>query len=291
MTTRSAQLCALACLAIFAFSAPASAELIYGIAAVGNATNLVSFDSEDPTDLLSATFVTGLQPNETILGIDVRPATRQLYALGSSSRLYTLNPATGAVTPVGGQLTPLLNGFSFGFDFNPVIDRIRVVSETNKNLVLDPNTGAMQLVATDLAYSNPSIGDPNVVHSAYSNNRPGALTTQLYGIDTHFNVLVTQANNTGVLNIVNGIGFGGNSLGGFDISGVSGIAYAVLINQQESVSGLYTIDLTNGVTVKRGVIDGGLAITAMTVALIPEPSTAALFGFVVGGIFLRRRSG
>jgi hypothetical protein len=150
MKTATARLL-FAILATCAISVPASAELIYGIAAVGNATNLVSFDSSEPGNLLSGIFVTGLQPNETILGIDIRPATRQLYALGSTSRLYTLNPATGAATAVGAPFTPALNGFNFGFDFNPTIDRIRVVSDVNKNLVLNPDTGAVQLVATDLA--------------------------------------------------------------------------------------------------------------------------------------------
>src|SRR5690349_6912764 len=96
---------------------PVSAELIYGIANQAPATALVSFDSANPGALLTGTFLTGLQQNETILGIDFRPATGQLYGLGSTSRLYTLNPNTGAATAVGAQFTPALSGFSFGFDF------------------------------------------------------------------------------------------------------------------------------------------------------------------------------
>ena len=82
-------------------------------------------------------FVTGLQSNETLLGIDFRPATGELYGLGSTSRLYKVDPTTAVATAVGGQFSRCLSGFSFGFDFNPVIDRIRVVSETNQNLVLE----------------------------------------------------------------------------------------------------------------------------------------------------------
>src|SRR5689334_16967896 len=122
-----ARACALT-LAIAGLTSSASAELIYGIAAVGNATSLLTWDSSSPGTIISGSFVSGLQNNETIVGIDVRPATGQLYALGTSSRLYTLNTATGAATAVGGQFAPALNGFSFGFDFNPTIDRIRVVA-------------------------------------------------------------------------------------------------------------------------------------------------------------------
>src|SRR5688572_3899242 len=103
------------CLGACGAASRASAELIYAIAPVANATNLLSFDSATPGNVVSANFVSGLQPNETIVGIDFRPATGELFALGSSSRLYTLNPANGAATQVGaGPFAPTLNGFSFG---------------------------------------------------------------------------------------------------------------------------------------------------------------------------------
>src|SRR4029078_11689133 len=127
----------------------------------------------------------------------------------------------------------------FGFDFNPVIDRIRVVSETNQNLVLNPVTGNVELVATDLAYAvgDPNFGkDPNVVDIAYSNNFFGAASTQLYGIDTGIHRLVTVAGNTGVLQQVsnNQTGPQPGAVGGFDISGITATAYAALLPFQES---------------------------------------------------------
>ncbi len=47
------------------------------------------------------------------------------------------------------------------------------MAETNTNYVLNPNTGAVQLAATSLAFASgdPNFGvDPNVVNSAYTNN-------------------------------------------------------------------------------------------------------------------------
>jgi hypothetical protein len=286
--------CALvASLATLSLCSSASAELIYGIANQGVATNLISFDSSNPSNLQSASFVAGLQPNETIVGIDFRPATGQLYGLGSTSRLYTLNTATGAATPVDVSFAPPINGFSFGFDFNPSIDRIRVVSETNANSVLNPN-GAFQAAATPLFYgpADPNFGvDPNVVSSAYSNNIAGTLTTQLYGIDTGLNILVTQANSAGTLGTVGPLGIDPAAAGGFDISGATGIAYAALLPAGGSVSSLYSISLLTGVATNLGVIDGGLVVSAMAVhiAPIPEPTTMGLALTALAGIAGFRR--
>nr|HMS65909.1 DUF4394 domain-containing protein [Ignavibacteria bacterium] len=62
--------------------------------------NLSNFDGNSPSSSNSAYF-TGLQPGETILGIDFRPGTGQMYGLGSTSRIYIINPVTGASRMVG----------------------------------------------------------------------------------------------------------------------------------------------------------------------------------------------
>lgn len=290
----TARVCAMT-LALAGFTAPASAELIYGIAAVGNSTSLLTWDSALPGSIVSGSFVSGLQSNETIVGIDFRPATGELYALGTTSRLYTLNTSTGAATAVAGPFTPALNGFNFGFDFNPTIDRIRTVAETNKNTVLNPITGAVQLSATDLFFGagDPNFGvDPNVVNSAYTNNFVGAASTQLYGIDTALDILVTQANNAGTLGTVGPLGFNATGVGGFDISGTTGVAYAALLPSGSSQSNLYAINLATGAATNLGQIDGGVIITAISVApAIPEPATLALAGMALAAIPLVRRRG
>ena len=294
MKRLTARVCALS-LALAGFAAPVSAETIYGIAAVGNSTSLLSWDSATPGSIASGSFVSGLQSNETIVGIDFRPATGQLYALGTSSRLYTLNTSTGAATAVAGPFTPALNGFNFGFDFNPTIDRIRTVAETNKNTVLNPITGAVQLSATDLFFGagDPNFGvDPNVVNSAYTNSFVGAASTQLYGIDTALDILVTQANNAGTLGTVGPLGINATSVGGFDISGTTGVAYAALLPSGSSQSNLYSINLLTGAATNLGQIDGGIIITAIAVApAIPEPATLALAGMALAAIPLARRRG
>src|SRR5688500_14327465 len=115
---RSRWLSALAMLAVTVAPVAAQEQLV----GLSSKNRLVFFTSTDP-GAVEVLKVTGLQPMEKILGIDRRPATGQLYALGSSSRIYVINVESGAATAVGtGPFTPVLSGTRFGFDFNPVVD-------------------------------------------------------------------------------------------------------------------------------------------------------------------------
>jgi hypothetical protein len=266
-----------------ALAGVAQAELVYGVT---QQNQLVSWDSASPGTLLSGRAIMGLQTNEAILGIDMRPATGEIYALGSFNRLYRLSATTGVATQVGGVFGSPLNGSNFGFDFNPTIDRIRVVSNANNNYVLNPDTGA-QTVATNLFYAagDANFGaDPNVVHSAYNNNFVGTATSQLFGLDTSLDVLVRQANSAGTLTTVGPVGADLTELGGFDIS-ASGVAYALVRDNAQVRSTFWTINLSTGAGSMVGQIGGGEIITAMTV--VPAPGAAVLAGLVP--IALRRR--
>ena len=248
-----------------------TAVTLYGVTA---ANSLVQFNSATPGTIDSTLAITGLQAGETVRGIDVRPATLQLYILGSTSRLYTLDPGTGAATQVGtGTFATALNGTSFGFDFNPTVDRIRVTSDTEQNLRLHPDTGAIAAVDTALAYAtgDPNVGqNPNVVGSAYTNNVAGATTTLLYNLDSGRDVLVTQnPPNNGTLNTVGALGVDTSDVVGFDITNPGGTAYAALA--VAGSSRLYTINLTTGAATLVGNIGGTSAITGLT-AVNPAPN-------------------
>ena len=162
-------------------AAPArAAETIYGVTG-GTAPALVRFTSAAPGTIESTVAVTGLQPAETALGIDVRPATGELMALGSTGRLYRVNPANGGATAIGAAIA--LTGTRFGIDFNPWVDRLRVVSDAERNYRISPLDGTLAGTDTDLAPAG------NVVSAAYDRNSPGAPST-LFALDSSANRLV-----------------------------------------------------------------------------------------------------
>jgi len=251
---------------------------------------LVSWDASTPGTIDSGFAINGLQQNEILRGIDFRPATGELYGLGSFNNLYTLDISSGAATMVGGgSFTPGLNGSSFGFDFNPTIDRIRVVSDADQNLVLNPNDGTSTAV-TSLFYAPGDANEgqnPNVVASAYTNSFAGSTSTQLYGIDTGLDVLVTQANSAGTLETVGSLGVDLTDVIGFDIDGSTNTAYATVRNADASLSTFWTIDLSTGAATQIGEIGGGALITSM--AIIPTPGSASLLAGAALLAMRRRR--
>ncbi|AGA30776.1 DUF4394 domain-containing protein [Singulisphaera acidiphila] len=249
---------------------------------VDASNNLVRFNTQTPGTIVSSTPITGLQPGESILGLDFRPATGQLFALGSTSRLYTINPLNAVATPVGsGPFTPALSGTAFGFDFNPTVDRIRVVSNTGQDLRLNPNDGTVAAVDGTLAYApgDPNAGQtPNITGSAYLNNIVGATSTTLYGIDTTLGILVIQnPPNNGTLLTVGPLGVAASAVGGFDIRTVGGQNYAYATLVVGGSTNLYQINLTTGAA--RLIAPVGSMVRGLAIA--PEGFSAVLVGSTV----------
>ena len=206
--------------------------------AVDNMNMLQIFNPMNPMPVSKT--ITGLQAGENILGIDFRPLNGQLYALGSSSRIYTLNLGTGAATAVGSQLPTLLVGSDFGFDFNPTVDRIRVVSDLGQNLRLNPIDGTISAIDGMI---NP--GTPTLSGAAYSENFAGATTTSLFVIDHNTDKLYLQSPpNNGTLVERGALGINITNSNGFDIGSTSNKAY--LLATVNSENKIYSINTTTG---------------------------------------------
>ena len=206
--------------------------------AIDNSNALQIFDPNKPEPVTKA--ITGLQTGEGILGIDFRPLNGQLYALGNSSRIYTINLGTGAATVVGAQLPTLLSGTEFGFDFNPLVDKIRVVSNTGQNLRLDPVTGAITGTDTVLSPGTPAVGA-----AAYTNNFAGTTATELFVIDHNTDKLYLQnPPNAGTLVERGALGINIAAANGFDIGSTSQKAYLLATVGTETK--LYTVNTTTG---------------------------------------------
>jgi hypothetical protein len=138
-----------------------------------------------------------------VLGIDQRPADGSLVALTDNWMLYRIDPRTGVATMLARlSETPDLGGRAV-VDFNPTVDRLRVLGMNGTNLRINVDTGAA-LVDGALKYA---AGDrnagtmPRVTAAAYSNSMKGASQTALYTIDTLLGSFNTQAPpNDGVQN-------------------------------------------------------------------------------------------
>src|SRR5262245_42703979 len=248
------------------------------LVALSTSNQLLGFDSSAPGTIQATLPITGLQPGESILDIDFRPRTGQLFGLGSSNRLYAINPSSGAAAQVGtGTFAVPLSGTAFGIDFDPVADRLRVVSNTGQNLRLNPDTGAVIDGDPNAPGTQPdaTLNPPgDVVSIAYRNNFDGAATTTLYGIDAGSNMFVqiggTDGNpspDLGAVTPVAAVGADVSEEAGLDIS-PDNTGYASL-----TVGGtpqLVRISLTTG-PAQVGLIGAGVGVRGLAVVILPPP--------------------
>ena len=250
----------------------AHSEILLGVT-----TNniLIRFDSEAPGTVIDSVAITGLQGGENILGLDFRPANNSLVGIGSTSVVYVINTSTGAAVAAGAAFSPALAGSSFGVDFNPVVDKIRVVSDQDQNLRINPGGDNF---ATDgsLAYDAGDVNsaaNPSIVAAAYTNSSASSTTTTLFAIDSALDILVRQGTangtptspNPGTLFTIGALGVDTGTLVGLDVSPKkTGIAYASLTGN-DNISKLYSVDLAGGAATLLGTIGNNAAISDISV--------------------------
>lgn len=229
---------------------PASAAVI---ALSGNGTSLLRFAANTPGATTSVA-ITGITLGESLVGIDFRPATGQLYALGinptaDNGTLYRIDPQLGTATVIGtaGSIAYVdVNGTTavdlpdpatvgYGFDFNPTVDRIRVttgsVSGSGLNLRMHPDTGAPVDGNLGSMTASPGVNPDGAINgavtgvdgSAYTNSVAGATVTTLYNLSSVTSQLTIQSPpNNGTQTSATKLRFGGADLvftavNGFDI--------------------------------------------------------------------------
>lgn len=239
---------------------------------------LLTVNAGQPGKVLQRTAVTGLPAGETLVGMDYRIAKGVLFTLSNAGRLYTLDVPTGALKPVGSGAGAVLQGNTFGVDFNPVADRVRVVSNTGQNLRLHPDTGAVAATDPALAYAQ---GDaqagqqPELVAAGYTYNKTDDKLTTNYAIDRRAGMLVTQGTvegvqpvvspNTGQLRTVGPLGTGPLLDAALDIADVTGAAFTAVRSTSQPATKLYTMDLRSGKATLVGTVADGAAILGLAV--------------------------
>ena len=255
--------------------AVAKTQTIY---ALTTDSKIVSFNATAPNTMTSTPSVSGVKIGQTLIGLDVRPATGEVFALGydatnDSATVYTLNPTSGVATakPMTLKLTSM--GAVIGFDFNPTVDRIRVVSKTGRSYRLNPNNGALAATDSIVRYAATDVNTgktAGVTASAYTNSFIGATATGLYNYDeTQKTIVFQNPPNDGILNTqpaISGITTTA-TISDLDIytnptTFASTVFAAVRTGTADS---LFTLNLTTGVMTRVGAL--GASVVDIAVAI------------------------
>lgn len=279
--------------AMMTLAGAAQAQTVYGIT---RDNRLLSFNASAPGLLNTDVVLSGLAAGETALGIDVRPLTGEIFVFGSSNRMYSVTPA-GVATAVGTGFTGSVSNLT-SFDFNPTVDRVRVVDANGGNRRLNPVTGGDVSPVNDTPLTYSTGGTPRAVGVAYTNAQFGANvpagSVREFIVDSNTNSLGevgSQAGgnasfNGGIVTNIGALGFDLGDDAGFDIFGPTGAAY--LSNLTANGATFYSLNLGTGAAVPLGLIgDGNRLVT--DIAAIPAPGAAGVLALGLVGLARRRR--
>jgi Domain of unknown function (DUF4394) len=219
---------------------------------------LVTFRSGSPSRVTTVGRIFGLKSDRSLVGIDYRVQDGKLYGVGDRGGVYTISTRNASVVKVS-QLTVALDGQSFGVDFNPAANRLRVISNTGQNLrhnIDDPaGMPAAGTTATDttLTYPPATGAATGVTGAGYTNNDLSSGTaTTLFDLDTNLDQTAVQSPaNAGTLAPTGKLLVDSDSSAGFDVytglrdgTAVSNTGFATL--KVNGRYGLYQIGLLAG---------------------------------------------
>lgn len=240
----------LATVAMFAMSATvAAAATLVGLT---DDNKLVSIDTAKRTAVAGKK----IQSADKILGIDQRPADGKLYGLTASGTLVIIDPKTGSATGAA----RLADKYEFGtkpvVDFNPLADRLRVVTPTH-NLRIHVETGQV-FVDKPLNWhaKEAQAGKPaQIAAGAYTNAFAGTKETDLYHLDTVAGAFVLQSPpNDGLLTVKGPLGLTPAKNAVFDIQSLGEANKNTGLMIADGT--LYEVNIESGKATSKGAVKG-----------------------------------
>ncbi|MGF1545601.1 MAG: DUF4394 domain-containing protein [Parvularculaceae bacterium] len=286
--------------AAVAMAAPAVASTV-GFSLTADGQTLVRFDASSPS---AATTIAITGDAARIDAVDFRPATGDLIAFDAAANQYfILDPATGATTRIDdGAAAGVIPSGALDIDWNPTIDRMRLVTAADENVVFNPETGGTTRV-TDLFFADGDVNanvDPSIVGNAYTNSFDGATTTIQYVLDEETESLGVLNNNAGDISTVGRLTLDGEEIffgddAGFDILSnenlSTNVAFALLFTS--GATSLFSVDLTSGALERLGDFAASLGdlrgLAVLDVAEVPLPAALPIFLAGLAGLGVARR--
>ncbi|MDX5328072.1 MAG: DUF4394 domain-containing protein [Marinobacter sp.] len=155
---------------------------------------LVRFSLSDPSTVVA---VGSLDVAGSVVGLDFRPASGELYALTDMGQLVLVDPMTAETTLVTASIGELA-GARYDIDFNPAANALRLISDARQNFrmgspALVENAQQQALVDGTFGYLQ------GVVATAYTNVNPGQEGTQMFVISADSRTFFQQNPNVGLL--------------------------------------------------------------------------------------------
>ena len=255
-----------------------SDEVFKTLQVVGLTTDqrLVCFNERKPGKARAIGHVSGLMTDTALVGIDFRVQDGLLYGVGNAGGIYKLDTSYATATLVN-RLTVALDGTSFGVNFNPAADRLRIVSNTGQNLRHNINAGGVTLTDDPLDYPTTINGvGPTalgVTGAAYTNNDLSATT--LYALDTTLDqVSIQSPPNDGTLAATGKLGVDAQLGGtGFDIysklrdGATADVQAWASLTALDGSTAFYKISLPTGKATLRGGFASGTQVTDIAIPL------------------------
>lgn len=243
--------------------------------------------------------LTGVVMGDQLVSVDRRPQTGYLYALGynaaaASLRVYVVHPDSLVATPLGQPIVAVppaaaIGGGSvstrFEMDFNPAVDRLRVVSTLGENYRINPNNGALVMRDGD---TNINGVLTSVAATAYTNSAPNLGITTQYTVTegAQGSVYIQNPPNDGTLVSAKLLNPALASILGFDIapgvnatasnSPVMGLAYALVKSNSASNESIVRINLDTGAVTNNTVVNNGAGIVGLAIQKPEATSVIAL---------------
>jgi Domain of unknown function (DUF4394)/PQQ-like domain len=250
----------------FAFSIAglSAASTAATVAALQDGKTLVWIDTDQKKVVGSANLADGA----SIVAMDVRPSDSKLYGVTADGVIVTIDAKTGKWEKKSQLSEKLPAGAMITVDFNPVADRMRILTSTGMSLRVNVDDGKAT-VDGSLKYAETDAGKgktPMVTAGGYSNSCAGTKETALYNIDQGTGSLVRQAPpNDGILNTIGSLGAKLEGAIAFDVwTDCKGMNTGWLL----AGGTLHTVDLTTGAAKAIGPI-AGLTGKITDMAILP----------------------